>query len=460
MSILSLEFFALVLVCRIAVPRLAVHWQHVLLLFASVFFCFRHSPESAAILLWIFLVTDFTFRGFRRSGKKWMPMAGIAVIVITWILSRLFNPASASTHLTGVATGFALGLTFYMLQAVSFLRGLGDRKTESDPTRVQLLLYLAYFPKLSAGPIEPPGQFIKQLRQRLAPTAQHTIEGFMLVLFGMLRKSVLGDPLIRSVPDAFYADPGSLSASRLVAWLAALLFGIYNDFLGYTQIARGVSRMLGIQLSRNFRFPFFSRSVSDAWTRWHITLSQWLREFIFFPISRAMARRFPGTRHLLPMLIPPMAVMIFSGLWHGFKPQFPVWGILIGLMVFAERVIHVIRPPRPAAEVPIPLKWAKGLALWCFLGFSLVPFSMPPQAGMRYFAALFRSGLQPWPVTPVLLMIPVSLLLDRMQQRFGETLEQLPVPTWNHVLLQAFLILIVSIFLLTTHPVPFIYQGF
>jgi len=410
--------------------------------------------------LWIFLVTDFAFRNYRRSGKKWVPIAGIVVIVITWILSRLFNPASASTHLTGVAAGFALGLTFYMLQAVSFLRGIDDRKTESDPSRIHLLLYLAYFPKLSAGPIEPPGPFLQQLRHRLQPTAQDTIEGFLLILFGMLRKSVLGDPLIRSIPDSFYADPGLLSTSRLVAWLAALLFGIYNDFMGYTQIARGVSRMLGIQLSRNFRFPFFSRSVSDAWTRWHITLSQWLREFIFFPISRAMARRFPGTRHLLPMLIPPMVVMILSGFWHGFRVQFLVWGILIGLMVFAERVIHVIRPPRPPARVPAPLKWAKGLALWCFLGFSLVPFSMPPEAGLSYFDALFRGGLQPWPTTPVLLMIPASLVLDRIQQRFGETLDQLPAATWGHVLIHAFLILIVSIFLLTTHPVPFIYQGF
>ena len=189
-------------------------------------------------------------------------------------------------------------------------------------------------------------------------------------------------------------------------------------------------------------------------------MSQWLREFVFFPVSRAMARRFPGTRHLLPMLIPPMVVMVFSGIWHGFKAQFLVWGILIGLMVFAERVIHVIRPPKPLAVVSAPRKWAKGLALWCFLGFSLVPFCMPPEAGLRFFVALFHGNLQPFPMTPVLLVIPASLVLDRIQLRFGETLDRLPIPTWSQVPLQAFLILVISMFLLTRHPVPFIYQGF
>jgi len=461
MNLFSIEFLLLVMICRLAAVALSTSLQNYVFLGASLLFCLSHSPLTLAFLFGTFLIAYFSLRLYRRTKGKWALPLGILLILATWIASRvLISGGVTGMDLTNMDAGFVLGLSFYMLQAISVLLKSVKHESDQDPTFMEFLLFLAFFPKLTAGPIEPPGKFIRQLRARPRPAAAETVEGFRLVIQGLFRKFMLGDSLLRTIPKEFFIQPGGLSQTELAAWLLALLFGIYNDFLGYTQIARGISRILGLKLSRNFRSPFFSRSISDAWLRWHITLSQWLREYLFFPISRFLARRFPNPRHIVPMLIPPLAVMSISGLWHGFQRHFLIWGFVMGLLIFLERLARSIHPPRPVTKTGRPWHWAKSTIRWSALVLSLIPFALPAGTSLEFVQSLLGGNPLPFPDTPVLLFIPLTLLWDGMQKRWGETFETLPVPRTAGFLLQGVLILLIFLQSLTATPIPFIYGGF
>src|SRR5262249_60836894 len=123
-------------------------------------------------------------------------------------------------------------------------------------------------------------------------------------------------------------------------------------FAGYTAIVRGVSRLFGIELSPNFRQPFFATSITDYWSRWHLTLSHWLRDYLYFPLSRALLRRDPRRRNVPNLFVPPLATMLFCGWWHEATAGMLLWGAMHGTMLAAERTGSVLRPARPPGAAP------------------------------------------------------------------------------------------------------------
>lgn len=129
-------------------------------------------------------------------------------------------------------------------------------------------------------------------------------------------------------------------------------FVLYNDFAGYTEIVRGVSGFFGIELSANFRTPYFSRSFTEFWTRWHITLSEWLRDYIYCPLSRILSRRYPNRRNLGNLVLPPKVTMLVSGLWHGFNWYILLWRCMHGMYLTVERIISLWRPGASSQNQP------------------------------------------------------------------------------------------------------------
>jgi len=187
----------------------------------------------------------------------------------------------------------------------------------AEPDVVHFALYLAYFPKLLAGPIERARSFLPRLTAAGDVTNDVLARSATLIVIGIGRKLLIADPLFSRIPAEVTVDPLQYPAPRLLVWLVAYAFALYNDFAGYTDIVRGVSGLFGIELSRNFAAPFFSRNFTELWTRWHITLSSWLRDYIYFPLSRALVRRNPNATHFVTLFVPPMVTMLVSGLWHG-----------------------------------------------------------------------------------------------------------------------------------------------
>src|SRR6185369_6319879 len=156
------------------------------------------------------------------------------------------------------------------------------------------------------------------------------------------------DPLAALVPADAFVSPARLGSALLATALVAYAFVLYNDFAGYTSIVRGVSSLFGIELSVNFRQPFFARSFTEFWNRWHVTLSTWVRDYVYLPLSRALLRRRRSLRNVPNLIVPPMAAMIASGVWHGAGLGFVLWGALHGMYLVGERLLALARTATPA----------------------------------------------------------------------------------------------------------------
>ena len=234
-----------------------------------------------------------------------------------------------------------VGISFYVFQSMSYAIDVYRRRIEPAGSLVEFAAFVSYFPQLVAGPIERAENLLPQLLRPAAPTAARIASGTFLFACGFFRKA-LGDVLAGLV-NPVLGDVGAAAPGAVV--LAVLGFGgqIYLDFSGYSEMARGMARAMGVDLMANFASPYLATSFRDFWHRWHISLSEWLRDYLYVPLG--------GNRHGLgPMLRNLVVTMLLGGLWHGAGWNFVIWGLLHGLFL----VLNVLwdrggRAPRNAA---------------------------------------------------------------------------------------------------------------
>jgi D-alanyl-lipoteichoic acid acyltransferase DltB (MBOAT superfamily) len=281
-----------------------------------------------------------------------------------------------------------------------------------------------------------------------------------LIAFGLLRKFVIADPLLRAVPATAFQAPGEVSPLALAAWLAAYAVGVYNDFCGYTDLVRGVSGLFAIDLSRNFNLPFFSRNFTELWNRWHMTLCFWLRDYVYFPISRALVRRGTRLSQGLNLILPAMAATLASGLWHGCNVKFIAWGVLMGLLLVAERLAALGRPLRPVTAVPAWQKSLSVLKLWALAGLLALFSAAEPGPALEFLSRLFSSAPWHWPDSRVFLLVLPSAWLDFRQLRTGDELFFLRYPPLRRAAFLALAGWAIFLFSRSGIPAPFVYQGF
>jgi D-alanyl-lipoteichoic acid acyltransferase DltB (MBOAT superfamily) len=300
----------------------------------------------------------------------------------------------------------------------------------------------------------------------------------------VVRKIVLADSLLSIIPAAIFQHPETFAGQDLVVYLLAYAFVIYNDFAGYTSIVRGVSGFFGIELTNNFKLPYFSRSISEFWERWHVSLSNWLRDYIFFPTSRALLKKIPKRDQIVNLVVPPFATMLVSGLWHGIGWNFLVWGGLHGFYLFVERVSTLWSPRRLLNELP---KWRQVLStsgIFILVVLAWIPFRMDLVTAWRYLSGMPTvfiwikqlfwfireklAGTVPWnnwygfsfiDSRVFLLLIP-ALLLDWKQSRHKDETFFSKWPVWGKALFLAFLILVLVLISFADTGAPFIYMGF
>lgn len=233
-----------------------------------------------------------------------------------------------------------VGISFYTFQTLSYTIDVyrGEMEPVDDPVRFGV--YVAYFPQLVAGPIERATHLLPILERPRRVTADMLASGAVLCLVGYFRKVVIADGVAPLVDEAF-TDPARHGS--LVLFQGAFCFGlqIYGDFAGYSGIARGISRMLGIELVENFRRPYLARSITDFWRRWHISLSSWLRDYLYIPLGGNRHGRWKTYRNLL-------LTMLLGGLWHGAAWTFVAWGGLHGAALAVHKLVAGRRLPLPA----------------------------------------------------------------------------------------------------------------
>lgn len=236
-----------------------------------------------------------------------------------------------------------VGISFYTFQSLSYTFDVYARKLPAQRNVFRYALYVAFFPQLEAGPIERASRLIPQLQNDKHPDPARFRDGLWLIGYGLFKKMCISDA-IAPIVQAVYAHPQGYSGSYLL--LASMVFAIqiYCDFSGYSDIAIGSAKMLGFDLMINFRQPYFSRSLTEFWRRWHISLSTWFRDYVYFPLGGSKGSVVLSLRNVL-------IVFLLSGLWHGAAWTFIIWGALHGIILCVERLGNVLTRARPVGSV-------------------------------------------------------------------------------------------------------------
>jgi len=224
-----------------------------------------------------------------------------------------------------------IGISFYTFQTLGYSIDVYRRKTKAEKNLADFALYVAFFPQLIAGPIERAGRLIPRIKSNRTVTASDFNAGAFLILWGFFKKVVVADQLAQAV-DRTYATSATPGATSIVVAAIMFAFQIYCDFSGYTDIARGIARLLGFDLMLNFRLPYFSVSPSDFWRRWHISLSTWIRDYVYVPLGGNRGSR----KRVLANL---MIAMSLAGLWHGAAWNYVIWGIYHGILLSAYSIV-------------------------------------------------------------------------------------------------------------------------
>ena len=217
-----------------------------------------------------------------------------------------------------------VGISFYTFQTLSYSIDIYRGKLKPTRDLIAFATFVAFFPQLVAGPIERARDLLPQITQQRRFNADFAASGLRLILWGLIKKIVIADSAGRYV-DVAYSLEG-LSPLAVVATAALFAIQVYGDFSGYSDIAIGTARLFGIQLSTNFRLPFFARDMRQLWQRWHISLNSWFTEYVYIPLGGSRKGKWRTQINI-------MTVFVISGLWHGASWNYVLWGAINGLLL-------------------------------------------------------------------------------------------------------------------------------
>ncbi len=337
-----------------------------------------------------------------------------------------------------------VGISFYTFQTMSYTIDIYRGEMEPTSDFIRFAIFVSFFPQLVAGPIERARHLLPQFSVPRAITRDNLQAGAMLFLWGFFKKVVIADNLA-PISERVFADPAGAAPGEIFVGVLAFTFQIYCDFSGYSDMARGAARMLGFDLMLNFNLPYFARTPSEFWARWHISLSTWLRDYLYIPL---------GGNRLSPLLTYRnlMLTMLLGGLWHGAAWTFVVWGLFHGLILVAYR-----RAGADALLARVPASGPGGLLLhgaamalmfllamlsWIFFrardfadaGLMLAGFwtVAPTESLSRVLfliaplvlfeaATRFSGRIQPWTDTPLFLRFNLVLFLVYSSFFLGST---------------------------------------
>jgi D-alanyl-lipoteichoic acid acyltransferase DltB (MBOAT superfamily) len=342
-SLHFVAFFVVIYALYRALPHRA---QNVMLLLASYYFYGAWDWRFLSLLLGSTVVDYFVGRYLGREARQRRRKAAL-VLSLLFNLGMLgffkyFDFFEESLVELGALVGWQfhpftldvilpIGISFYTFMTISYVIDVYRRDIDPTSHPLDFALFVAYFPHLVAGPILRASLLLPQIARPRSVSPAQVSSGLWLIGWGCFQKMVVADNLAPLVDTVFGASATPSGADVLVAaW--AFAFQIYGDFAGYSNIARGTSRMMGIELNVNFRFPYFVISPQEFWRHWHISLSTWLRDYLYIPLGGSQHGRWRTHRNL-------MITMALGGLWHGAAWTFVLWGLYQGWVLVVARVI-------------------------------------------------------------------------------------------------------------------------
>lgn len=224
-----------------------------------------------------------------------------------------------------------IGISFYTFQTLTYTIDIYRKKIKATTNFIDFSLFVSFFPQLVAGPIERAKLLLPQLSKKLIPTYHQLEQGIVLIIIGLFRKVMIGDTAGRYV-DHIFDDLSLYKSIEIVFAVVLFSIQIYADFSGYSHIARGTSKLLGVELVKNFEQPYLSRNITEFWRRWHISLSSFLKDYLYIPLG--------GNRVKNRMSFNLMITMLLGGLWHGANWNFMIWGGLHGLYLLIHKAFN------------------------------------------------------------------------------------------------------------------------
>ena len=345
----TLEFGIFFITIYLLYRILAHRWQNILLLIASYYFygCWNWRFLS---LIFISTVVDY-FCGIKigegKDSSKRKLFLIISVITNLGILGffKYFNFFSESfinllstiglqANARSLNIILPVGISFYTFQTMSYTIDIYRKKMEPTYKFLDFALFVSFFPQLVAGPIERAKNLLPQILNRRTITYEKFYEGSFLIFWGLFKKIFIADNLAKIV-DTIFATSDVQNGLIVMLGVLAFAFQIYGDFSGYSDIARGLSKVMGFELMVNFNLPYFSVNPSDFWRRWHISLSSWLKDYLYISLGGSRNSNIATYRNL-------MLTMILGGLWHGAGWTFVLWGFYQGAILVIHRFFQPI----------------------------------------------------------------------------------------------------------------------
>jgi alginate O-acetyltransferase complex protein AlgI len=324
-------------------------WQNVMLMAASLFF-YACWDWRFLFLLLVTVFGDFFIaayldqlreRGAHESRRKWILGISMALNLVILGFFKYFNFFTQSLHDLLATFGWQtnihtlniilpVGISFYTFQSMSYTIDVYRGELKACRHIWDFALFVSFFPHLVAGPIMRAVDLLPQIIQPRRPTKQQWVDGIHLIVWGFWKKAFIADRLAVVVNTVFTAS--NPSGFQTAVALYAFAWQIYCDFSGYTDIARGVAKLMGFELTLNFNLPYFATSPREFWSRWHISLSNWLRNYLYIPLGGNRGRTSTIYRNLI-------LTMVLGGLWHGAAWNFVLWGAYQGGLLVADRML-------------------------------------------------------------------------------------------------------------------------
>jgi alginate O-acetyltransferase complex protein AlgI len=380
-SLEFIVFFPIVVALYYALPH---RFRWALLLIASCYFYMVFVPVYILILGFTIVIDYFAGLIIEKSvGSRRRLWLIISIIANTGVLAIFKYYNFLNENLTVLLHGvqvenpipylsilLPIGLSFHTFQAMSYTIEVYRHNQKAERHFGYYALYVMYFPQLVAGPIERPQNVLHQYHRESKLELERIIEGLKHIAWGMFKKVVIADRVSEYV-NVVYGSPQDFQGPQLLMATLFFSFQIYCDFSGYSSIAIGTSRILGVDLMQNFRRPYLATNIRDFWHRWHISLSTWFRDYLYFPLG--------GSRVSIPRsYVNTFIVFLVSGLWHGANWTFVIWGALHGFyqifgkitQPFRDRVNQVTGLTR----LPGILKWSQVITTFILASIAWVFF--------------------------------------------------------------------------------------
>lgn len=371
------SFFLLVLFFYYLLPKS----QKIVLIAASIFFYgFWNVTFLFLLLASIFIDFNLSKMIEEQSDKNKRKIYLLGCIVLN--LSLLFyfkyaNFALENVHALADAAGLSLpkfyfdivlplGISFYTFEAISYMVDVYERKIQAERNFLNYASFILFFPKLIAGPVIRASEFLPQIANLKSSKSILIYEGIEKILTGLFLKVVLADNIAPIVDDGFLIEPSRLGPVDILTLTVLFGFQIYFDFAGYSSIAIGCANLLGYRLPENFNFPYISKNPREFWLRWNISLSSWIKDYLYIPLSekfKSKPKRVASLEYF-PSVMVLMLTWGIMGLWHGANWTFLVWGLYHACLILIYRVINKINFKFNSLIISIPIMFILIMIGW------------------------------------------------------------------------------------------------